>query len=180
MKHLLHTICNVIFNMTSPFFLWLPFADLRRWYLRLFVKSLGKKTYIGRNVDVKEPSKISIGHHSVINKNVVLNGRGGLVIGNNVDIAQDVFILTEQHDQNDDMHSLVKKSVRIDDYVWIATRATVLPGVVLGKGAVVASGAVVTNDVASMTVVGGVPAKYISDRKSGLKYTFNYREKYSF
>ena len=180
MKHLLHTIINVIFNLTSPFFLWLPFADLRRWYLRLFVKSLGKKTYIGRNVDVKEPSKITIGHHSVINKNVVLNGRGGLDIGDNVDIAQDVFILTEQHDQNDDMHSLVKKSVHIDDYVWIATRATILPGTDIGKGAVVACGAVVTKDVAPMTVVGGVPARYISDRKSGLKYSFNYREKYSF
>lgn len=180
MKHLLQTIINVIFNLTSPFFLWLPFADLRRWYLRLFVKSLGKRTYIGRNVDVKEPGKIAIGHHSVINKNVVLNGRGGLVIGNNVDIAQDVFILTEQHDQNDDMHALVKKSVCIEDYVWIATRATVLPGVVLGKGAVVACGAVVTKDVPSMTVVGGVPARYISDRKSGLKYSFNYREKFSF
>jgi len=180
MKHLLNTIITVIFNLTSPFFLWLPFADLRRWYLRLFVKSLGKRTYIGRNVDVKEPSKITIGHHSVINKNVVLNGRGGLDIGDNVDIAQDVFILTEQHDQNDDLHSLVKKSVRIDDYVWIATRATILPGTYLGKGAVVACGAVVTKDVAPMTVVGGVPARYISDRKSGLKYSFNYREKYSF
>ena len=78
------------------------------------------------------------------------------------------------------MHSLVKKSVHIDDYVWIASRATVLPGVNLGRGAVVACGAVVSRDVAPMTVVGGVPAKYMSDRKSGLKYSFNYREKYSF
>ena len=180
MKHLLHTVWNIIFNLTSPFFLWLPFADLRRWYLRLFVKSLGKRTYIGRNVDVKAPDRITIGHHCVINKNVVLNGRGGLVIGDNVDIAQDVFILTEQHDQNDDMHALVKKSVHIDDYVWIASRATVLPGVNLGRGAVVACGAVVTKDVAPMTVVGGVPARFMSERTSRLQYTFNYREKYSF
>lgn len=180
MNHFFRTLHNVTFNLTSPFFLWLPFADLRRWYLRLFVKSLGKKTYIGRNVEVKEPLNISIGSHCVINKDSVLNGRGGLVIGDKVDIAQGVFILTEQHDQNDDMHTLVKKSVHIDDYVWIASRATVLPGVNLGKGAVVACGAVVTKDVAPMTVVGGVPARYMSDRKSQLSYTFNYREKFSF
>ncbi len=180
MRHFFQTLHNVVFNLTSPFFLWLPFADLRRWYLRLFVKSLGRKTYIGRNVEVKEPMNICIGSHCVINRDCVLNGRGGLVIGDNVDVAQGVYILTEQHDYNDDMHSLVKMSVHIDDYVWIATRATVLPGVSLGKGAVVACGAVVTKDVPSMTVVGGIPARHMSERKSGLKYSFNYREKYSF
>ena len=58
----------------------------------------------------------------------------------------------------------------IEDYVWIASRATILPGVTIGKGAVVACGAVVTKDVEPMTVVGGVPARKIGERINLLEY----------
>jgi Acetyltransferase (isoleucine patch superfamily) len=53
----------------------------------------------------------------------------------------------------------------IEDYVFIGPRAIILPGVKIGKGAVVAAGAVVTKDVAPFSVVGGVPAKIIGERK---------------
>jgi maltose O-acetyltransferase len=62
----------------------------------------------------------------------------------------------------------------IEDYVWIGTRATILPGVRIGQGAVVAAGAVVTNDVMAFSVVGGVPAKIIGKRSEGLLYSTYY------
>ena len=52
----------------------------------------------------------------------------------------------------------------IEDHVWIGTRATILPGVTLGRGCVVAAGAVVTRDVPPLAIVGGVPAKVIGAR----------------
>ena len=65
--------------------------------------------------------------------------------------------------------------VIIDDYVWIASRVTILPGVHIGRGAVVASGAIVTKDVPECAIVGGVPARIIGERKSKLHYNLKYK-----
>ena len=127
---------------------------------------------IYRNVDLRSPYRISVGSYCNINKNVVLDGRGGIRIGNNVDIAQEVNIWSEQHDYNDSTYKAVNKEVQIDDYVWIASRATILPGVHINRGAVVATGAVVTKDVPSLAIVAGVPAKVIGYRnENALGYT---------
>lgn len=58
----------------------------------------------------------------------------------------------------------------IDDYVWICTGATVCANVHIGEGAVIAAGAVVTNDIEPYTIVGGVPAKKIGERNKNLDY----------
>lgn len=100
---------------------------------------------------------------------------GGVKIGNNVDLAQEVNIWTEQHDYDDSNYVPIKAPVIIDDYVWIASRATILPGVSIGRGAVVASGAVVTKDVPPLTIVGGIPAKPIGKRKDNFTYKLGTR-----
>jgi acetyltransferase-like isoleucine patch superfamily enzyme len=67
------------------------------------------------------------------------------------------------------------EGVEIGDYVWIGVNATIMPGIHIGTGAVVAAGAVVTKDVDPYTVVGGVPAKVIGTRSQSLNYTLTYR-----
>jgi acetyltransferase-like isoleucine patch superfamily enzyme len=67
------------------------------------------------------------------------------------------------------------KAVAIEDYVWIGTRAMILPGVSIAKGAVVAAGSVVSKDVEPFQVVGGVPAKLITIRNSELRYKLAYQ-----
>ena len=127
-------------------------------------------------LEFRNPQNISVGNNCVINSNVLLDGRGGkLIIGNNVDIAQETNIWTLEHDVHDDMHSSCGSNVIIKDYVWIASRVTILPGVVIGKGAVVATNSVVTKSVSPMTIVAGIPAKEIGKRKSKLNYTLNYK-----
>ena len=79
-----------------------------------------------------------------------------------------------EHDLNDDYHKAIWGNVIIEDYVWIASRVTILPNVHIGKGAVIAAGAVVTKDVPPMAIVVGVPARIIGTRKSKLKYQLNY------
>jgi maltose O-acetyltransferase len=111
---------------------------------------------------------ITIGRRSVINQQCCLDGRGGLTIGNNVDVSAGVWILTDSHDMHDPLFPEVLAPVRIEDHVWIGSRATILPGVTIGEGAVVAAGAVVTGNVAAYDVVAGVPARVIGTRSRQL------------
>lgn len=156
--------------------MWIPCHPLRRFVCRLLMKRFDSTSAISRNVDLRSPYRISIGAYTNINKDTVLDGRGGLIIGNNVDVAQETNIWTEQHDYNDSQYKAVCKEVIIEDYVWLASRVTILPGVHIGRGAVVASGAVVTKDVPSLAIVAGVPAKIIGYRKEdALQYKLGSR-----
>lgn len=164
-----------IYHFTIQFFFWLPCHPFRRLICKLCLKRFDLSSAVYRNVDIRSPYRISIGSHTNINKRCILDGRGGLEIGNNVDIAQDVHIWTEQHDYNDPRYMSVCKPVKIEDYVWVASRATILPGVKISRGAVVACGAVVTKDVPPLAIVAGVPAKVIGQRRDDMAYTLGNR-----
>ena len=152
--------------------MWLPCHPLRRIVCRICMRHFGWNSAVYRNVDIRSPYRITIGEHTNINKRCVIDGRGGIIIGDNVDIAQDVNIWTEQHNYNSSTYASVCKEVKIEDYVWIASRATILPGVTVGKGAVIACGAVVTKDVPPLSIVAGVPARIIGHRdEKSLNYT---------
>ncbi len=125
------------------------------------------------------PRGVHLGQHSIVGNDAFLDGRKGLFIGNNVNIAGEVRIYTMEHDVNSQTFEGVGASVYIEDWVYIGTRVTILPGVSIGEGAVVASGAVVTKNVEPWTIVGGVPAKFLKNR-SVVKYTLPTQEKVLF
>lgn len=145
----------------------IPLHFVRLLFYRLLFK-IGYKSSILMNVEIWHVDRLHIGNHSTINAKSVIDSRGGLYIGNNVNIAGYVQIWTAQHDVDSPIHQT------IGDYVWIASRAIVLPGVTLGKGAVVAAGSVVTRDVPPYTIVAGNPARKIKDRNKDLIYEINY------
>lgn len=160
----------MFFRLYIWFVFKLPISFLRNMLIKPFCK-IPFDSYIGRNCEVKFPFHVKIGHGTVINKNSLLDGRGGYIyIGDNVDIAQNIRIWTCEHDINDKNHGPKIGDVYIDDYVWIASNVTILPGVHIGKGAVVATGAVVTKNVGDFEVVGGIPAKKIGERKNECLY----------
>jgi len=149
----------------------IPFHYFRILICKLILNKLGNHSAICRNVELRSPYRITIGNNTSVNKKVLLDGRGGeLIIGNSVDIAQEVNVWTLQHDYNSSEYTAIGKSVIIDDYVWIASRATILPGVHIGRGAVVATCAVVTKDVPPLAIVAGIPAKIIGWREDNMKY----------
>ena len=167
--------CYGLWMIATGIIMRIPFYAIRHFWLKLFLKHFGKNNAIKRKVEVRIPHRISIGSNNCINHNVLLDGRGELLIGNNIDIAQEVNIWTAQHDYNDENYCGVTGTVIIEDYVWIASRVTILPGVRIHKGAVIAAGAVVTKDVPENAIVGGVPAKIIGFRNCNFKYKLGER-----
>jgi maltose O-acetyltransferase len=155
----------------------IPFLCIRLFFSRFYMR-IGKGSSLRLGVRILnnyfKRSNIIIGNNCVINDGCLLDGRVHKIhIGNNVDIARQTLIYTLQHDYNDDYHRTKGGDVVIEDYVWIGSRVIILPGVHIGKGAVCASGAVVTKNVEPFTVVGGVPAKPIAKRNSKLLYTLS-------
>jgi maltose O-acetyltransferase len=107
---------------------------------------------------------VSIGANSRINRDCMIDVRGGVTIGDNVSISPQVAISTAAHSAVDPGFRVEIRPVAIEDNVWIGMRATILGGVTLGRGSVVAAGAVVTKDVPPLTIVAGVPAKPVGMR----------------
>ena len=138
----------------------------RRFVYRLFGIQIGKGSVIHTKARFYDPRNIEIGEDTIIGEGAVLDGRARLSIGNHVDIASEVMIYNSQHDVESETFQAEDKQVFIDDYVFIGPRSIILPGVKIGKGAIVAAAAVVTKDVPPYAIVGGVPAKIIGERKN--------------
>lgn len=143
-----------------------PFHTCRRFFYRLAGIKIGKGSTIHMWANFFQPENISIGEDTIIGDHAFLDGRAKLTIGNHVDVASSVMIYNSEHDLSKEDFSAIEEPVEIGDYVFIGPRAIILPGVKIGKGAIVAAGAVVTSDVPEFTIVGGIPAKPIGERKN--------------
>ena len=161
-----------------------------RWYIRLLAplyqhRGRGSKIYWTVRMDTPPYRKFSLGRHSVVESYSCVNNAvgdvvigdytrigihdtiiGPVTIGSHVNLAQGITVTALNHNFEDknkriDEQGVSTKPVVIGDDVWIGANAVILPGVTIGKHAVVAAGAVVTTDVPENTVVGGVPAKVI-------------------
>ncbi len=113
-----------------------------------FYTDCGKNIHIGKNV--------------FINMGCKFQDQGGIFIGDGALIGHNVVLATLNHAISPgDRATMIPAPIHIGRHVWIGANATVLPGVTIGDGAIVAAGAVVTKDVPKNTMVGGVPARVI-------------------
>lgn len=150
----------------------IPFHCFRRFCYSLAGVKIGRGSTIHMWCNFFEPKGIEIGEDTIVGDHCFLDGRASLKIGNHTDIASQVLIYNSEHDIENEDFRAVEATVIIEDYVFIGPRAIILPGVRIGKGAIVGAGAVVTKDVASFKIFGGVPAKEIGERK---RKELNYR-----
>lgn len=163
---------QVLNYLTNQVINRIPSVALRQlWYRRALAMDVGERTWIHLDCYVwfygrgeNQRKGVHIGPSTRINRRCTLDVRGGLSIGANVSVSPEVMILTASHDMHHPDFTLVDHPVVVEDYVWIGSRATVLPGVRIGRGAVVAAGSVVTRDVEPLTVVAGVPARPVGER----------------
>jgi len=132
---------------------YFPSNSVRRWGLRLCGFTLGKKVYVGQDLIVASP---------------ISEKTCTLIIGDRVAIGPRVTIILSS-DANwsklMETHPFIKSTVVLDDDCWIGAGAILLPGITVGKMAVVGAGAVVTKDVTDHCVVAGVPARIIKKTK---------------
>lgn len=142
----------------------IPSHYFRRLVYRLGGVKIGARSTLHTGIKFYNAQNIVIGKDSIVGEGSVLDGRNKLTIGDHVDIASEVMIYNAEHDTSDPNFKAITAPVEINDYVFIGPRAIILPGVKIGKGAVVGAGAVVTKDVDPGTIVGGVPAKEIGKR----------------
>lgn len=148
----------------------LPSRRLRRFWLRKLGARIGERCGIFRGTTVLGAERLVIGDGTNVGWRCLLDARGGLTIESDVVIASDVQVISGDHDIASPTFGVRLEPVTIGSRVWLASRCTVLKGVTIGYGGVVAAGAVVTEDVPRLTVVGGVPARRIGDRPDVLEY----------
>lgn len=141
---------------------------LRAWALRLAGFNIGERTVLAGTPKIsggKELYKqLRVGRDCWFNIQCLLEVHAEVVIGNRVQLGQQVMLLTNTHELGPPYRrsgSLQALPVRIGDGAWLGARSTILPGVTVGEGAAVAAGAVVTKDVPPNCLVAGVPARVI-------------------
>ena len=112
---------------------------------------------------------VQLGHHVNFNDNVFIHGNGPLTVGNYFHGGHNISIITSNH-CFEGATSIpydkvrINKPVVIKDFVWFGYNVTIIPGVTIGEGAIVAAGAVVVKDVPDCAIVGGNPAQIIKYR----------------
>lgn len=138
--------------------------------LKNCAKSCGDNVAVFSDVYLYNIHNLEIGNNVSIHPLCYINASGGIKIGDNVSIAHNTTILSEEHiflDVNvniKDQGCEYKKTI-IQNNVWIGAGCRILGGTLIQSGSIIAAGAVVKNEVQSNVIVGGVPAKYIKERK---------------
>ncbi len=147
-----------------PMCLMVPFSiPFRRLLAEHMFKPCGKGVIIEENVRFNFFKRIQMGDNVFLNRNVFLDSKGGIVFGDFAAIAENVNIFTHSHSEASHLERTYLP-VRIESYAKVYSGATILPGVTVGREAIVASGATVTHDVPDGMVVAGIPAKIIRER----------------
>jgi len=158
-------VCTIFIASYVPIN-WFRIAVLRAWG-----GAVGSDVAIHHGFQVRSARRLRLGSHIFIAEGVTLDARGGLTIGDNVSLNSDVQIWTAQHDWRSHDFAYVASPSSIGSRCWVSTRVTILPGVDVGEGAVMAAGSVVTSNVEAFCLVGGIPAKKIADRPHDIDYT---------
>lgn len=141
-----------------------PSRHVRLFLLRKKGATIAKNVSIWRGVEIRNPKGLVIGSGCAIGPGVTLDARKGLKLGKNVTVAKDAIIWTLHHDMNSkDFHTIGDETV-IEDYAWICSRSILLPGVHVGRGAVIASGAILSKDADELSIMGGGTCK--KDRRA--------------
>ena len=153
---------------------------IRELYKKIRLKAIPFLSYNLDDIYIKKGSRIGspfhIGRHTRVNGKITLKGQGTVIIGRFCAIGDDVKIITQNHMTKPLMMNLnlqkklyskvfiTVKGVVINDNVWVGDNVIILPGVEIGHGSVIAAGSIVTKDVKPLTIVAGVPAKFIRSR----------------
>ncbi len=144
-------------------------TKIRNFVLKRLLNHFGTNSHISTGVRLLYPQGVKLGDNVGIPRDITLDGRGGIEIGDGTMIGFESIILTATH-MSEDKHIPIRKQgmfyapVKIGRNVWTGARVIIMPGVTIGDGAIIGANSVVTKDVPPNTVYGGVPARFIRKR----------------
>jgi putative colanic acid biosynthesis acetyltransferase WcaF len=171
MRHAMRVALELIYNRVVTH---VPFNPLRIWWLRRLGARLGDHVYLFGGSEVLQPAGLEIAGNFHLGRHSQVDARGGIRVGTNVVIAGHCLLLTADHDPQDGSFKGRLGSIVIEDRVWVGSRATILKGVTLGEGSVVAAGATVSRDIPAWSIVAGVPARIVGQRSQAQSYEIDY------
>lgn len=155
----------------------LPMQSWRLWVARSLGVTFvvpGRATLMWK-AEIWSPRRLTIGEGTIVGPHVLLDARGGITLGDSVNVSSYTRMMSAKHDVDDPEFAAVFAPIVLGDRVWIGMGATILGGVHVGEGAVVAANATVTKDVEPFTVVAGTPARKVRDRPRDLTYRLDYQ-----
>lgn len=143
---------------------------LRQLVLRRFLRGFGQDTVIQAGFRIINPERVSFGSHCSIAQGVFITGGGGVSLGDWVGLGPDTKIWSVNHRFDDPdrpwmLQGWDKKPVVIEDDVWLAANVFVMPGITIGKGAIVSAGTVVNKSIPPYAIVVGNPGRVVGWRK---------------
>lgn len=148
----------------TPYGMNCEFAiPLRQAIAKKLFKKCGDGFVANENCKFNFGNNIEVGKNVSWNSGCYIDAKGGVKMGDHSMLTENVTIFTHTHSEHNHLERTYK-SVEICDYAKVYTAATILPGVTIGKGGIVATGAIVTKDVDEFTLVAGIPAKPLRQR----------------
>lgn len=145
---------------------WTP-APLHIWrvfILRLFGAKIGKTNFIYPSCKIWAPWLLTTEDIVTIGPGVEIYNPAGVYLGHHSILSQDAYLCGATHDYNTIDFTYIKKTIRIEAYVWISAKAIVLPGVVCREGSVLGAASITSKDLDAWTVYAGNPAKIVKQR----------------
>ena len=128
----------------------------------LFGDRLGDGSFLAAPIYGAALNMLTIGKNCFINSNLLAMARGGITIEDDVQIAANVQLLTNNHDPYD-RSVLICKPILIKQGAWIGAGASIMPGITIGRYAIIGAASVVTHDVPDYGIAVGNPAKIIKE-----------------
>jgi putative colanic acid biosynthesis acetyltransferase WcaF len=142
-----------------------PFHGWRRMLLRAFGAHLAPYTHIYPDARIWAPWNLVCDEYASIADGAIIYNPAPVHMGSHSIVSQQAYICGATHAYDDPTFPLIAAPITLGSYSWVCARATVQAGVTLGKGAILALGAVATRDLDAWTVYGGVPARRIKPRR---------------
>lgn len=143
----------------------LPCSRIKCSLLRLFGATVGVGVVIKPRVNIKYPWNIVIGDYVWIGEGVWLDSLDRIIIGSNICISQDAYLLTGNHDYKDPKFGLITQPIKVDDGAWIGAKAVVCPGVQVRQNSILSVSSVLTGSTDENGIYQGNPATFIRERK---------------
>lgn len=173
---LLKSIASCALSVFANYFVnHIPFWTIRKFFYILMGMKIGKDARIAMGTVVSKPRWIEIGQRTVINRDCHLDGRGRLIIGDDVTISAYSIIITEAHLPDSGTFDTKIESVVIKDRAWLGMRAMVLNGSVVEENAIIGAGCVFKGCCEKDDIMVGNPARCIRKRKLEKEYRKNYK-----